>query len=194
MLAPSPSFKSAIALCRQNIATDAVIFGIDPKLAREILGRWERHGAVEKIWNDIREKLRGGGWDMGPGWFIGVVLKERGIAEKISHGLQKWPDVEAQKRARIKRAMLDKDYGAMADEAIWLDDTTASMEFLSQKKATAHQQHFMVFLVTVFEDLCGQPFYWIVAALTGIAFDVVVTEEQARDAARRKDRDILPPK
>jgi hypothetical protein len=181
MRAPTPSFKGALAACRQRLESE---LKDHTKLAfaLKILDRWSRQPALENTWATISPKLR---VEYSAEDFILDVLASAHCAEKLKLVVDELDSRGPKTIARSKHFIKSKRFSEAADVLKLLAEVREGRQrLLSRKKKTAARNYFMTGWGEKFITLCGQPFDDIVIQLTEIALGDEVTMEMARGARK----------
>jgi hypothetical protein len=181
-------FRSEIADYRQRFVAQ-VCNEPERGIGLQVLERWEAHADRERIWDAIGPKL-----ECSATQFIDLVISRRMLAEELATTIEETP------RLKARTSMLTKKYSKsgthwhyVADLARGQADYNQMFARMFGRKAQLEPRlRFMDGWSDKFEELCGFPFDWVVAALTEIAFDLPVTPDAVR--MRRANRRIRPPK
>jgi hypothetical protein len=191
-----PSFKSELIAFRKSLddleanrPQDVQARDWRYTLALEILDRWQAAGDCEKIWKRLRFKLR-----CTPAEFIYQILASRNKAEEIGQRLAGWPALESKAKAQAGKHVRQNEWGEAAEKTKLAQTVETARSRFSRETKTAARNAFSKELSRVFQERCGQPFDWAVAALVQIAFNgsKTITPDAVRKA--RKNRTTDAPK
>jgi hypothetical protein len=187
MRTPSRSFKAELETYRKLIAPDRKEQAQHWKyhLITEVLDRWRDHPDVERLWQNISQKLPP---EISAGIFIGAVILERVKLEEVAERLPDVPATVAAAKVDLKHHIAAGQFDVVSAEADALNKLMSARVAFSRKNRKAAEGRFMTFLQASFEEMCGQPFRGHVATLTDIAFGGEHPIDAARDAIRRPKR------
>ncbi len=205
MRAPVPSFRSELSNYRQRLLA---MEQVQPphwklRLAIDLVNRWLERPDAESVWNILQAKVPDG-FRLAPSEFAARVIQDRFLAEDLSRVIRDLPGVEHKTRQRLKRHLAKSDYALSAFENALIASVKDQRSRLLSREVSAPRTRFMRNWCDHFRQLCDQPLYEVVCAITQIAFDDdSVTIEAVRGAhrpstragrRRRYDRDTQPPK
>jgi hypothetical protein len=197
MRAPNKTFRSEIAVFRRHLPLKQ---SDDPKgiFISEVLDRWEKHADTEEIWKKIQRSSAAENLPL-PAIFIARVLSSCNWSETLSNVIPELPALEARSKTLATRRQRENRFTEAGEILSTLGNLIENSKFLTREKKTAARTRFMMQWRNFFRDMCGKPLDRVVAFLTGIAFDEVISEEMVQHTgkvARRRSResDTRPPR
>ncbi len=207
MRSPNPSFRSELSTYQRRLLDLQKTAPPDAaewfQLAIELVNQWLDRPDAESMWNTIQSHLSPA-FSFAPRDFIDGVVQGRFFAEELMRVIRDLPAVEHKNRQRTKRHLAKSDYASLASENVLLASVKDQRSRLLSREVSAPRTRFMRNWCDHFRQLCDQPLYEVVCAITQIAFDDdSVTIEAVRGAhrpstragrRRRYDRDTQPPK
>src|SRR5262245_45702779 len=128
MRAPSPSFKSTIALYRKSLIAGNPPQGARYHLVMGVLDRWEQHPDVEAIWNKIKPKLPDD--PAAAGLFIASILKASFVANDVERMVHELPRAKKDSSLRAKRFLAEENFERAKQEVSWLSDVSQGRDKL----------------------------------------------------------------